>query len=126
MIQYCVKVKIVGSGGFCLKKNTRIPTVKWKCYMIGGERNLTGDDRYLFKAPRCPHFLFWYYKKYHVEYSVMCSRSSFAWEYFHGLKDLHIHDGDIVIDEIYNEKYIMVQNPTTLQIEPYKILGESR
>lgn len=86
-----------------------------------------GDDRYGFKAPRCPHFLFWYYKKYHVEYTVADYKHvSFSWEYFFGLKYLNIQDGDIVIDKPRREKYIMVKNPTTLQIEPYKILGESR
>lgn len=39
MIQYCVKVKIVGSGGFCLKRNTRIPTVKFNFYFEGGGGN---------------------------------------------------------------------------------------
>ena len=35
---------------------------------------------------------------------------------------MHIEEGDIVIDENNNEKYLMVKNPTTSKIDHHKIM----
>ncbi len=45
---------------------------------------------------------------------------SFSRKHFLSLKHLHIEEGDIVIDENNNEKYLMVKNPTTSKIDHYK------
>ena len=68
-------------------------------------------------------YLCWYYDKYHVEYSVWERNGghSFSWKRFLSLNHLHIEDGDIVIDENNNEKYLMVKNPTTSKIDHHKI-----
>lgn len=121
MLTYLVKVKIVGSGNcFCLR-NTRTPSIKWSCYAEGGYRFRTGDDCYTFRKPRVPHFMFWYYENYHVEYSVTHFGISFSWKHFLNLSHLNIEDGDIVIDESNKVRYLMVRNPVTSRIDHYKI-----
>lgn len=125
MLYYLVKVKIVGSGNLCFKNNTKIPSVKWSSFREGGFIFKFGDDCYSFKAPKIPHFLFWYYEKYHVEYIVWerGSNHSFSWKRFLSLKHLHIEEGDIVIDENNNEKYLMVINPSTSKIDHHRLFA---
>ena len=125
MIYYSVVAKIVGSGDLCLKKNTKIPSVKWSCYSEGGDAY---RETYVYKSSKVPHFLWWYYSKYHVEYTVYYrSHNALSWDYFLGLKDLHLEDGDIVIDtsnedKYHEDKYLIVKNEEG-QLEHYKILA---
>ena len=122
MLQYSVKVKVIGSGKFFrLKKNTKIPYVKWCFYMDGGYIFRFGDDCYTFRPPKIPHCLWWYYEKYHVEYTVEYRGDTFSWKHFHSLGHLHVEDGDIVIDMNNNVRYLMVKNPNTGQVEHHKI-----
>ena len=68
-----------------------------------------------------PHFLCWYYEKYHVEYFVEYRGNSFSWKHFFSLKHLHIEDGDVVVDKVNNVRYLIVNNPSTGQLEHHKI-----
>ena len=122
MVIYSVKVKIKGSGKFfCLKRNTKIPSVNWVYYQDGGPVFRTGDDCYHFQAPIIPHFLCWYYEKYHVEYYVNYMGDTFSWRRFFALKHLRVEDGDIVVDKNKNVRYLMVKNPKTDQVEHHKV-----
>ena len=122
MLSYLVEVKIIGSGRCCrLKRNTKIPSVNWSSFCLGGYRFRTGDDCYNFHSPKIPHFLFWYYEKYHVEYFVWYRSKFFSWKNFLSIKHLHVDDGDIVIDEVNNVRYLMVNNPSSGQIEHHRI-----
>ncbi len=122
MLTYYVIVKIVGSGYCCrFKRNTKIPSVNWSVYSEGGPRFRTGDDCYCFHSPEIPHFLCFYYEKYHVEYFVGHCSISFSWKIFLNLEYLHIEDGDVVIDKVNNVRYLMVHNPITGQLEHHKI-----
>ena len=119
---YSVEVKIVGSGSCCrFKRNTKIPSVNWSNYYEGGYRFKTGDDCYYFHSLEIPHFLCWYYEKYHVEYFVEYRGNSFSWKHFFSLKHLHIEDGDVVVEKVNNVRYLIVNNPSTGQLEHHKI-----
>lgn len=89
--------------------------------MEGGYIFRFGDDCYTFHPPKIPHCLWWYYEKYHVEYTVEYSGDTFSWKHFHSLGHLHVEDGDIVIDMNNNVRYLMVKNPNTGQVEHHKI-----
>ena len=122
MLTYSVEVKIIGSGNCChLKKHTKIPSVNWSSYYVGGYRFRTGDDCYIFQSPKIPHFFCWYYEKYHVEYYVDYLGNFFSWKHFLSLHHLHIEDGDVVIDKANNVRYLMVYNQNTCQLEHHKI-----
>lgn len=122
MLWYSVEVKIVGSGKFFrFKRNTKVPSINWSYYLEGGKVFRFGDDCYEFRSPRIPHLLCWYFEKYHVEYSVTYRGNTFSWKNFFGLKHLHLENGDIVIDINNNRRYLMVNNPSTGQIEHHEI-----
>ena len=121
MFHYSVEVKIVGSGRCCrLKRNTIIPSINWSSFCIGGNIIRAIDDCYYFHSPKIPHFLCWYYEKYHVEYFVWYRGKFFSWKNFLSIKHLHVDDGDIVIDEVNNVRYLMVNNPRLGQISTTK------
>ena len=113
MLGFAIKVKIKGIGLCChLKKNANIPQIEWSVYSTGGARYNPGT--YCKTPPDVPHFLWWYYKKYRVEFiCIGCMKRIDKM-----VNLVKPNSGDIIVMPD-NRRYLCVKNDDTDEVKTY-------